>query len=225
MPPRKTRKTRKTRKARKTRKTRKTSRKTREKPAKTTRRRRTKTTKKRRRVYYTHDNGGRPFRVDIVKDTLKVYKADVDEQYYSKTPAYTTTVTRVWVGRHVYGKTERMALGNAILAHIKGRKYVFVGDRVVEFQLPITFNHVTEFYSNLGNSDVAYPVAFTKTHVIGLLHNEMCGVAMTAFNPSVFADKSDRIDGYSHLYDWLKNNSRERPTRLQNIRVRVKRLW
>lgn len=158
--------------------------------------------------------------------TLEVYKADDGEETrYAQQPAYATSVSKVWVGRHVYGKTERMALGNAILAHIKGRKYVFVGDRVFEFQLPPSFNGpITEFYSNLGNSDVAYPVAFTKTHVIGLLQDEMCGLAMAVFGPRTFASKSDKVDGYSHLYTWLHNN-REQPTRLQKVRVRVKRLW
>lgn len=80
-------------------------------------------------------------------------------------------------------KSSRKKKGNAILLHLSGDKYVFIGDRVYEFT---SKDKITTFKSTIGHNGVTYSTALTKTHLYEL-------------SERLYALKNDVIT-------WLKNN-------------------
>lgn len=126
--------------------------------------------------YLTHDNGGRPFRVNIRGDTLNIYKTDPKEyiwdfeydivnvmEYYSYL-VKSYKVDRIWIGDDSYDPYDPIAsekIGNSVLARIWSNSvnptYIFVGNKIYTFQTDN--DQINEFYSPVGNNDVPYPVA------------------------------------------------------------------
>jgi hypothetical protein len=144
---------------------------------------RTSTRKQKGKSYETHDNGSRPFRIYIDGSTVSIYKDD--------SLVKTITVKKVYLG-----KGKGSAIGNSILLHLSGNKYVFVGHEVYEFQME---DMVDSYYSLIGNSDVPYPVLLGSDYVYFMLDH--CYVPRTAFSPSM--SKADWEDAYSRFYGWL----------------------
>ncbi len=120
-------------------------------------------------IYATHDNGGRPFRVDINPRTKLAHVSR--NPHGSNLESFDIPYMKVWVGESPkngmtsfsggYGPEFK---GNSILFQIKSSKnnyfrYVFVGERIFEFQ---TKDEVVKFSSPVGNSDVPYPFAVDK---------------------------------------------------------------
>jgi len=60
---------------------------------------------------------------------------------------------RVWIGHPD---------GNSILIQTSGKKYVYIGENMTEFELADKFP-ITEYYSAIGPNDIPYPVALSKT--------------------------------------------------------------
>jgi hypothetical protein len=119
--------------------------------------------------YYTHDNGGRPFKVQLQDDTARVFIAEYQghneedsEPQYNKL-IFTTSYQEAFVG---YSRRNRMTLrsrsygddydGNSILLRIKDLEYIFIGHTVFRF---IALNTINKYESPVGNNDVPYPWA------------------------------------------------------------------
>lgn len=122
--------------------------------------------------YFTHDNGGRPFRVNISADgkSVEVYKrvectddCPEEDTYHEKPALIWRRVQHVFVGESP--KTERTEFsggfgpefrGNSILLHLKGLTYVCIGESVFQFNAK---SPIVKYVSEVGNNDVPYPYA------------------------------------------------------------------
>jgi hypothetical protein len=134
-----------------------------------------------KKVYTTHDNGGRPFQVEVEGTSVSVWKnMDTFEKVNGtfveiKNPPkhiLDFTVDALFVGKKspnggYDGLKPKEAEGNSILLQV-GPKYVFIGTEIFEFT-PVKDDTIVKFYSDIVHSDVAYPYAVGKTHMYMLL--------------------------------------------------------
>jgi len=146
-----------------------------------------------KKSYWTHDNGGRPFRVEIQGTKVSVFKnMDTYELVSGKFVNVSNpekhlmdiTADEVFVGKKspkggYDGLKPKDAEGNSILLRV-GSKFVFIGHMIYEFK-PIKGDTIELFYSNIGNSDVPYPYAIGKTHIYILLDDHVA-VSMDFFD-------------------------------------------
>lgn len=146
-----------------------------------------------KQVYETHDNGGRPFRVDVEGNHVTIWKnmdafEKVDGNYvkvsHPPKERFTFTTTKVFVGKKspkggYDGLKPKEAEGNSLLLQV-GDKYIFVGHEIYEFT-PMKGDTIVSFYSDIGNSDVPYPYAVGETHVYILL--DKIAVEKSFFSP------------------------------------------
>ena len=129
-------------------------------------------------IYFIHDNGGTPFRVaiDELGKRILVYKYDEfgsafgndygndsGQSNFSKSiepVILDTSFERVFLGGPlpdvfiVNGNDFEM--GNSILIHITGSRYIFVGMYIYEFE---SLEPIIEYISPIGSNDVPYPFA------------------------------------------------------------------
>ncbi len=123
------------------------------------------------RTYFTHDNGGRPFQVNVKGGGVEILKdsnKDLDKDPGPYLPLMTFKATKVLVGKKspgggYDGLSPKEAEGNSILLKLGPSRWAFVGHEIYEFT-PIDGDTIVAFYSDIGNSDVPYPYAVGKTH-------------------------------------------------------------
>jgi hypothetical protein len=134
-----------------------------------------------KKEYFIHDNGGRPFRVEIQGMKVSVYKnMDTYEMVDGKFTTFSNpeklikefTAEEIFVGKKSSkggydGLKPKEAEGNSLLLRV-GSKYVFVGHEIFEWA-PVKGDTIEAYYSNIGNSDVPYPYAVGKTHMYIML--------------------------------------------------------
>lgn len=128
-------------------------------------------------LYQIHDNGGRPFVVEVQGKRVSVYFNSEYVKNYINEPnkhIFTThSADKVFIGKKspswgsYDGLSASEADGNSILVKI-GSKYVFIGQEIFEFS-PVAGDSIQQYYSDIGNSDVPYPYAVGKTHVYLML--------------------------------------------------------
>jgi hypothetical protein len=130
--------------------------------------------------YLIHDNGGRPFRVEVSGKNVEIYKGeyrklddgktiDYDKMDYNKL-LKKLVVKEVHVGQSPcisapdacgsFGK------GNSILLHVNGNKYMYIGHEIYEFTMEDDFD---KYYSLIGNNDVPYPIILGTKYVYFML--------------------------------------------------------
>ena len=112
-------------------------------------------------VFYTHNNGDRPFKVEINKNKVKIYSNDVN----NNTTKHLATVNakKVFVGKSpknemtiFSGGHGKKFLGNSILLELKPNTYQFIGNIIFSFA---THEKIVKYVSPVGNNDVPYPYA------------------------------------------------------------------
>ncbi|CAE7181397.1 unnamed protein product, partial [Symbiodinium pilosum] len=123
-------------------------------------------------TYYVHDNGGRPFKVEVrwpcPKAEVKVFKMALDGREgdaenneglpaYEKQASLILSAERVFIGQ--CPKRGASFDGNSMLLHLEGMKYVFVGVLVFSFT---STSRITKYASLVGNNDVPYPWAIDE---------------------------------------------------------------
>ncbi len=127
-------------------------------------------------TYLTHDNGGRPFKV-IINDEehkIEVYKETAID-IYSKKVLELTEYQTVFIGKDShYPQFE----GQSILVKISDFDYVYIGNII--FQLH-TKDIITQFISDLGNSDVVYDYAIGTENIY--LFTEQIYFKKEQYNP------------------------------------------
>jgi len=154
-------------------------------------------------TYFTHDNGGRPFRVEIRDEKEvalfqrdQVASRDTDENIYESDPSRVwSNVAKVWVGKspitpmtsYSGGHGPRFD-GNSLLLELTSGDCVFVGEAVKQFrpQAPIV-----KYVSEVGNNDVPYPLAVDQD---GRRYLMTENVILTQIPP-------DTEDSYRWYYD------------------------
>ena len=155
----------------------------------------------------THDNGTRPFRVDIYDDIVKVYVSKNNE--YVPTKYKYKNYVKVFKGIDKISKIH----GNSILIQMK-TKYVFIGDSIYEFK---TNDVITKFYSSIGNSDVPYPIAVGEKNIYFMLDK--------VFSPlSVFKEDKYKTfhDAYTVFYGYGTNKQSHK--NIQDTKKKMKGL-
>jgi hypothetical protein len=158
--------------------------------------------------YDIHDNGGRPFRVFVDGSTVSIYRGTVndDDTYdYDK-------LIRTVKAKKVYLGGKKKELGNSILLHLTGNKYMHIGCEIYEFEME---DSVDTYFSIVGNSDVPYPVLLGTEYVYFMLESEHCYVPRELFSTSM--TKADWEDAYQRYYGYTNPMTGEKQT-LDEIR-------
>ena len=131
--------------------------------------------------YEVHDNGGRPFRVDIQGNDVSVWK---NMDTYDIVNGKFITISnppkeilnfkadKIFVGKKspkggYDGLKPKQAEGNSILLQT-GSKYVYIGSEIYQFT-PMKGDTIETYYSDIGNNDVPYPYVVGKTHIYIML--------------------------------------------------------
>jgi hypothetical protein len=134
--------------------------------------------------YEIHDNGGRPFFVEINGKTVTVFKnmdtfKMVDNKFIDihnpEKELFTVKADEIYIGKKsptgdYDGLNPRYGQGNSILLKI-GSKYRYIGHEIYDFE-PVKGDTILQYYSDIGNSDVPYPYAIGKTHIYIMLDKE-----------------------------------------------------
>lgn len=166
------------------------------------------TPKSKGKTYEIHDNGGRPFFVNVQGKTIVVEK-NMDKSDFKDGKFITIShprkkilemkVDQIFIGKKsptggYDGLKPSEAEGNSILLK-KGPKYIYIGSEIYEFA-PMPGDSIDAYYSDIGNSDVAYPYAVGKTHIYIMLDK-------VAVDKSFFDMKKDIYDQYYEVNNRL----------------------
>ena len=157
-------------------------------------------------TYYIHDNGGRPFKVDIIDNIVKIYtQIDCDKEQdkiiYASDPILTFKPSKIFIGKDPEGLTNHepgcdcVTDGNTILLKMEGNEYILVGATIDSYD---SLGEIVKFVSRIGNNDVPYPYAVDEYGNIYL------------FSSSVILKNSDEMqsrmkdydDPYDYYYDY-----------------------
>lgn len=129
-------------------------------------------------TYTTHDNGGRPFCVEVNGNHVNIFMTvDIDSVNTKRgTQHFSFDTETIWIGDNTYPVNQTKHYepngrypGNSILLHLKGNQYIFVGDSIFSFK---TAEPILEYHSPIGNSDVPYPYAISETAVYFMLEKK-----------------------------------------------------
>jgi hypothetical protein len=168
------------------------------------------------KTYFIHDNGSQPFLVAIKDKTAKIYKIGKDVDVgYDYVPAYYYTdlieefkCNKIFIPKGYDGidilsgimKDHKSFRGNSVLLQVKD-KYVYIGSEIYEFK---PSDEIIEYYSQVGNSDVPYPVAIGKENVYFMLDKTYVPIKyFEGFK------KIDFIDAYGYYYGHIGNKKFE----------------
>ncbi len=166
--------------------------------------------------YLTHNNGGSPFLVYIKHQSVAVYRQPEskdnlfipendnesgDEKWHYVIPVATySNVIRIFVGQSPKtpmtvnsGGHGREFTGNSILVQVSKMKYVHIGAVLYSFTSRIP---IDEYWSPVGNSDVPYPVAFSKLYAYFMLDGKR--VPLASFTRTL--TRKDKQDLYGQFY-------------------------
>lgn len=143
-------------------------------------------------TYFTHDNGGRPYKVNISDNIVTVY------DNYKNNLLFEILVDKIFIGKSIFNSMTEFSGGfgkkfdgNSILLEIGDRKYKFIGNNIFSFD---SLFPIKEFYSPVGNNDVPYPYAIDDENNIYLLIED---VILIKPNLDIIKDKNDP---YSYYY-------------------------
>ena len=132
------------------------------------------------KIYYTHNNGNRPYKVIMEGKIVYIYKSEKNN-YNTLVKIYLTE--KIFIGKstglnswsnkknYIFDHTiyeSKLFDGNSILLKLVDNKYVFIGHEIYEFKLK-NDDIVEEYYSAVGNNDVPYPVILGKKNVYYML--------------------------------------------------------
>lgn len=124
-------------------------------------------------VYYTHDNGGRPFKIILDRYIVHIYKEkdngiQVDGVTYGTIDGEyvllkSLKVLKVFIGKSPLIRSTKYSGGygddydgNSLLFQTRTNRYMYVGHNIKKFT---TYGEIVTYISPVGNSDVPYPYA------------------------------------------------------------------
>ena len=163
------------------------------------------------KVYYTHHNGSRPYKVVVNKDKVTIFRlgddvdvfADRNPNDYTVLVKEYSNVKKVFIGKSIKGddahysfatssEAKKFGLGNSILLYLSKSKskfdYSFIGDCVYEFK---TDDEIVEYYSMIDRNDAPLPVAITKNDVYFMISYGYYGYV-----------SRDYFEGFPKPYGW-----------------------
>ena len=170
------------------------------------------------KFYDIHDNGGRPFRVYLYGFTASIYKGTFLDKGTSLDGTYTydKLITTVRTNKSYLGSKGKDA-GNSILLHLSGKKYMYIGSNIYEFQME---DEVDSYFSMIGNSDVPYPVLLGTQYVYFMLDHVY--VSRRLFSPSMTAKQWE--DAYACYYGYIDPMTGEKHSRNELSKMKKKGL-
>lgn len=125
--------------------------------------------------YQIHDNGGRPFAVDVVPDKKE---ADIYRQTYDTNSGKYTIDKRIisykykqiWLGNTIdpLGLETARYPGHTILLQLVNDTFVYIGWKIFEFHLE-KGDEPIKYVSYVGHNDVPYSYLIGKTHTYVLI--------------------------------------------------------
>jgi hypothetical protein len=151
-----------------------------------------KTATKGKKAYLIHNNGARPFRVEVSGKHVEIYKGtangtSMDYNILIKS----LTVKDVHVGKY----SGAFGLGNSLLLDLGEKKYIHIGFDIYEFKMEDDFE---AYYSLIGNSDVPYPVLLGSKYVYFMLDYKY--VPRSLFKGKMNAKEWE--DAYQYYYGY-----------------------
>lgn len=160
---------------------------------------------KSKKIYYTHDNGGRPFKIEVKnkKAFISMYDTKLSKTKDFYKPKIEISFINIFIG----------SKGSSVLLQIKSDKkdrykYLFIGHNIFSFY---TMEKIQKYYSPIGNNDVPYPFVLSKTKIYLMLE-------------SVFFDLNN--SWAKKPYDWYYFNISELgKITIFRRKILVKRLW
>lgn len=171
------------------------------------------------KVYFTLDNGGRPFKVVIKDNNVDVYKLSLKDNNYDKLIKQ-FKVKKIHIGKH----ESKIYNGNTILLELLNNKLVFIGDSIYEFELAKD-DVIKKYFSIVGNSEVPYPVLLGKNNFYSMIAKQYC--SREEF-PESFTS-SDFKNGHTYFYGEFTNKGWKshvkEKKRLPKLKMLYKRLW
>jgi len=125
-------------------------------------------------VYYTHDNGRRPYKVEIVGGRVFVYSAleqdlDSDIVTYSPHAIIGIGAEKILIGKSPNNETGDVD-GNSILLYIGGNTHIYIGHEIYQFT---SMNPIIDYMSPVGNNDTPYPYAICHNGDILLMSEKV----------------------------------------------------
>ena len=132
---------------------------------------------KKGKKYLIHDNGGRPFLVNVNSNDVSIFKLpngvyedkNTSKSDYTELVKEYKNVKKVFIGKSPKIEMTRISAGygkyfdgNTILIEIKPKRYCLVAERIVEFS---TKDSIEKYVSPVGNNDVPYPLAYGSENV------------------------------------------------------------
>jgi len=135
------------------------------------------------KTYFTHDNGGRPFKIIINNldglNSVSVYQVILnspggENDYNMDEPVLHKIYEKIFIGKSKRNKTTIFSggygssfKGNTILFKPQNEdNYIFIGAKIYSFT---TIDEIVKYDSTVGNNDVSYPSAMDKSGNIYLL--------------------------------------------------------
>ena len=144
-------------------------------------------------TYLVHDNRERPFKVIIMnKSIVDIYMLpkkltpykDIPHEFWNDGYFHTRYmmnfigISKIFIG---LSYVEEMYIGNTILLYIgfddikKKHKYIYIERNISEVYLD---EEILEYYSNIGNNDVPYPIGVGKTNIYSFTFMEYIPIRM-----------------------------------------------
>lgn len=132
------------------------------------------------KIYYTHNNGKRPYKVIVEGKIVYIYKSE-NNNYTTLVKIYLTE--KIFIGKstglnswsdsqnYIFNHTisqSKLFDGNSVLLKLVDDKYIFIGHEIYEFKLKNN-DIVEEYYSAVGNNDVPYPVILGHKNIYYML--------------------------------------------------------
>lgn len=103
---------------------------------------------------FIHDNGGRPFRVDVDKTNetirISVYQNENSYSFFQE-----FSYKKYFVGQGTYDSVEycKFSYGNSVLVHLGDLEYLYIGCKIWKFTAQA---EIISFVGTACNSDVVY---------------------------------------------------------------------
>ncbi len=158
--------------------------------------------------YAIHDNGGRPFVVNVSRDVVTV-TARPGALGAAGRILSTDYYRGVFVG---VDPVEGMH-GNSVLVQEDDGRYLYIGSEVYRFETDD--DTIVEYVSPIGHSDVPYPVAIGERNVYFMLDHEF--VPRACLESPVTVDGS--VDLYGEFYGHLADIAKPPRWPMRNVEV------
>lgn len=171
------------------------------------------------KYYFIHDNRSRPFIVYYNKNNLNVYiygdsSIIQSNKYFKLNNDYNMPYlyldlikfykpVKIFIGKSILNDMTQLLNtfgkefdGNTILLHLSKNTYVYIGDGIYEFNIPLN-DEIINYYSIIGNNDVPYPVAIGKKYLYFLLEGDKTYIDFKFF---INLNEKQLSNAYSYYY-------------------------